>query len=68
MKLDLIDRPAGAVWRVRSTRHIQFASLECLGVQCGPTFGVKLDLKPNGVPRIFWNGRNSLVNSVHLLA
>jgi len=23
MKLDLIDRPAGAAWRVRSTRHIQ---------------------------------------------
>jgi len=29
MKLNLIDRPAGAVWRVRSTRHIQLASLEC---------------------------------------
>jgi len=29
MKLYLIDRPAGAVWRVRSTRHIQLASLEC---------------------------------------
>jgi len=29
MKQDLIDRPAGAVWRVRSTRHIQLASLEC---------------------------------------